>query len=131
MIETIRLSSRAKQQLSTLKKRTGLQHWNVLCRWAFCLSLSESSKPPHEVIPADSSVEMTWRTFTGRDDDVYWALLVARARCDGVDLSPSSLNTYFRLHLHRGISFLTNRVTKDIGDLVELSQGKSRTKAVG
>lgn len=130
MIQKVRLSARAKQQLSNLKSRTGLQNWNVLCRWAFCLSLSEPSKPPHEVVPADSSVDMDWSTFTGRDDDVYWALLIARAQRDGVDLSAASLNTYFRLHLHRGISFLANRISKDgIGDLVGLALGGSRAKA--
>lgn len=128
MIETIILSERAKQQLSTLKKRTKLKNWNVLCRWAFCLSLSEPSKPPHEAVPSDSSVEMTWRTFAGRDDDTYWALLVARAKRDGVDLSSNSLNLYFRLHLHRGISFLTNRVTEDIASLMELAFPKGRAK---
>jgi DNA sulfur modification protein DndE len=128
VIETIILSERAKQQLSTLKKRTKLKNWNVICRWAFCLSLSEPSKPPHESVPSDSSVEMTWKTFTGRDDDTYWALLVARAKRDGVDLSPNSLNLYFRLHLHRGISFLTNRVSEDIASLVELALPKGRAK---
>jgi DNA sulfur modification protein DndE len=128
MIETIRLSTRAKQQLVTLKRRTGLQHWNVLCRWAFCISLSEPSKPPPEDIPGDSSVEMSWKTFSGRSDDVYWALLVARAKRDGVDLASASLGAYFRLHLHRGISYLANRVTDDISDLFELAVPSSTSK---
>jgi DNA sulfur modification protein DndE len=129
MIDTIRLSARAKQQLTTLKRRTGIQNWNVLCRWAFCLSLREPSKPPQETIPSDSSVEMSWRTFSGRDDDIYWALLVARAQRDGIDHSGANLNSYFRLHLHRGISYLANRVTKDIGSLFELVVADARIKS--
>ena len=59
MIETVRISEKGKIQLITLKRRTGIQNWNVLCRWAFCLSLKEQKEPAAEDIPADSSIEMT------------------------------------------------------------------------
>lgn len=72
MIDTIRLSERARQQLITLKRYTSIQNWNILCRWAFCLSLREPSVPPDEEIPVDSSVEMSWRTFAGANEQVYW-----------------------------------------------------------
>jgi DNA sulfur modification protein DndE len=105
-VENIRLSERAKNQLTTLKRRTGIRHWNVLCRWAFCLSLAQKSTPPDESIPADSSVEMTWKTFSGGDEDLYWGLLLVRAEKDGIPMEKSALAHYFRLHLHRGISYL-------------------------
>jgi DNA sulfur modification protein DndE len=120
MIETIRLSERARQQLITLKRYTKIQNWNVLCRWAFCLSLREESVPPDEEIPADSSVEMSWRTFGGANDELFWVLLIARAKRDGVEPSPSALNRYFRLHLHRGISYLASGRTRSVADLVRL-----------
>lgn len=106
MIETIRLSEKGKTQLSNLKRKTGIQNWNVLCRWGFCLSLAEKSVPPEETIPSDSSVEMTWKTFTGGREEVYWGLLLFRARRDGIPLEREALGKYFRLHLHRGISYL-------------------------
>jgi DNA sulfur modification protein DndE len=122
MIETIKLSEKARNQLITLKRRTGLQNWNVLCRWAFCISLAEQSSPPKENIPSDSAVEMTWKVFSGGAEDVYWALLVVRAKRDGVSLDKESLNTYFRLHLHRGISYLTgNSKLRGIADLGRLA----------
>ncbi len=108
-LETIRLSEKAKTQLITLKRRTGIQNWNVLCRWAFCLSLAEPSKPPHEHIPADSSVEMIWKVFGGQHADIYLALLKQRAHIDGVTLAEDTILDYFRLHLHRGISYLANQ----------------------
>lgn len=107
-IETIRLSEKAKSQLITVKRRTGIQNWNILCRWAFALSLAEKSAPPEEEIPSDSTVEMTWRTFGGIHSDVYLALLRHRSRIDGVNLTPKDELNYFRLHLHRGISYLCN-----------------------
>ena len=44
-IKQVRLSTQAKEQLMRLKSRTGIQHWNVLCRWAFCLSLRQYTPP--------------------------------------------------------------------------------------
>jgi len=116
----IKLSDHARTQLLTMKRRTGIQNWNVLCRWAFCLSMEEKAIPPPENIPADSPVEMNWSTFAGRYENVYWTLLVTRAKRDGVELSEDALNSYFRLHLHRGISYLHSRVTGDISDLLRL-----------
>lgn len=108
MIENIRVSEKGRQQLLQLKKRTGINNWNVLCRWAFCTSLAEPSVPPYEDIPSDSSVEMTWKVFGGQYADVYWALLVERSLVD----QHSDLNTLFRLHLHRGISYIySNKLT--------------------
>ena len=106
-IETVRISEKAKTQLITMKRRTGIVNWNVLCRWAFCLSINQPSRPPEEVIPSDSTVEMTWKTFTGGAEDVYWGLLLVRAEKDGVAPKKEALSHYFRLHLHRGISYLT------------------------
>jgi len=121
MIETVRVSEKAKIQLITLKRRTGIQNWNVLCRWALCVSLNERNEPPHEVIPSDSSVEMTWKTFTGGEEEVYLALIQLRANEVGIELNKESINQYFRLHLHRGISYLTgNPKMNKIDDLIRL-----------
>lgn len=107
-IETIHLSEKAKTQLLTLKRKTGIQHWNTLCRWAFCASIAEDSIPPEEDIPSDSSVEMTWRTFGGIHADTYLALLRERANRDAYPLGADNELYYFRLHLHRGISYLSS-----------------------
>ena len=50
--EHIRLSQQARESLVKLKRYTGIPHWNTLCRWAFCLSLAESSQPaPAKIRP--------------------------------------------------------------------------------
>lgn len=108
MIETVKVSEKARIQLITLKKRTGIQNWNVLCRWAFCLSLKEETPLPNETIVTDSSVEMTWRTFTGGEESLYLNLLIYRAKIDQIKIEKDELNNYFKLHLHRGISYLNN-----------------------
>jgi len=112
-IENIRLSEKEKNQLIALKRKTGIDNWNILCRWAFCLSLAETSRPPTEELSSDSSVEMTWKTFGGLHSDVYLALLRQRARDDGIDSSNLDELKYFRLHLHRGISYLHQKLTRN------------------
>ena len=93
MIENIRVSEKGRQQLLQLKKRTGISNWNVLCRWAFCTSIAESSAPPYEDIPSDSSVEMTWKVFGGQYADVYEALISLNVdKSSGIDeISPCVL----------------------------------------
>jgi DNA sulfur modification protein DndE len=107
-VENIKLSQKAKESLSRLKRDTGIQHWNVLCRWAFCTSLKESSMPPRMNHPADSNVEMTWKIFAGEYGDLYWALLKQRLKNDRIELTEDNLHAQFRLHLHRGISYLSS-----------------------
>ncbi|MEF9603884.1 DNA sulfur modification protein DndE, partial [Paracoccus sp. PXZ] len=93
----------------------------VLCRWAFCLSLSEPSVPPNAKIPADSNVEMTWKVFGGRHHEIYLALLKERCLRDGFETDPETLHHQFRLHLHRGVSYLAgNRNLRGIGKLVAM-----------
>lgn len=118
-IEHIRLSKQAREQLIRLKRHTGIEHWNILCRWAFCRSLAEKSVPPPAKIPADSNVEMSWRVFGGRHADLYLALLKQRCVVDGIPVNDEELATQFRLHLHRGIAYLANdRRIRDIGGLI-------------
>ena len=122
-IKQIRLSTQARDQLIRLKSRTGIEQWNILCRWALCVSLQEPTPPTPIDIPADSNLEMSWHVFGGECHELYTAVLKERCVRDGLDLSPETLNRQFRLHLHRGISYLAtpNRI-RSIGDLVGLVQ---------
>jgi DNA sulfur modification protein DndE len=120
-IEHIRLSQAARDQLITLKRRTNITQWNVLCRWALLRSLAEPTVPPNAKIPADSNVEMNWRTFAGQHGDVIWALLRVRCQRDGFSLDEDSVAQQFRLHLHRGIGYLAgDRQLRTIVDLINL-----------
>ena len=121
-VEHIRLSQQAKDQLIKLKRVTGIEHWNVLCRWAFCLSLSEQSVPPIAKIPADSNVEMSWKVFGGRYAELYMALLKERCVRDGLGSDPDVLAQQFRMHLHRGIAYLAgNKDLRKVDDLLALA----------
>jgi DNA sulfur modification protein DndE len=121
-IKQFRLSGQAREQLIRLKTRTGVTQWNVLCRWAFCLSLRQPTPPTPVEVPADSNVEMTWQVFGGEAQDLYLALLKERCVRDGLPTSDEVLLRQFRLHLHRGISHLaTPHAMRSIADLVRLA----------
>lgn len=120
-LEHIRLSQKAKDNLAQLKKRTGLQHWNELCRWGLCVSLAESTPPSIAHVPSDSSLEMTGRIFGGKNYDIYLALLKQRCIHDGLDTSPETLSYQLKLHIHRGINYLvSNKNLRGIASLLEL-----------
>jgi DNA sulfur modification protein DndE len=121
-LKQIRLSAQAKEQLIRLKTRTGIPQWNILCRWAFCLSLRQSTPPTPLDSPADSNVEMSWQVFGGEAQELYLALLKERCVRDGLDTSDEVLHRQFRLHLHRGIGYLaTPHAIRSIADLVRLA----------
>jgi len=130
-IKQIRLSSQARDQLIRLKTKTGVSQWNILCRWAFCLSLREPTLPTPIDVPADSNVEMTWHVFGGECHELYFALLKERCTRDGLPLTDRELNRQFRLHLHRGIGYLaTPNAIRSISDLVALPFQPRRVEEV-
>ena len=106
MIETVRISPTAKDQLITLKRRTGLKHWNELGRWALCRSLAEPTRPPDVPIPTEGGIEIDWRTFTGRAGELYLDLIRQRCVVDGLEPDEKTVQRQLLLHLHRGIGYL-------------------------
>mgnify|MGYP000441994442 FL=1 len=120
MIEQVRVSERARVQLINIKRRTGVQNWNIICRWALAVSLKDKNKPAFENIPADSSIEMTWRTFGGTYEKIYMGLLIQRLIEDKIEITKENVNLYFKIHLHRGISYLTSGKFKKLKDYLNI-----------
>jgi DNA sulfur modification protein DndE len=121
-IERVRISQSAKDQLIKLKRLTKIEQWNILCRWAFCRSLAEPTPPSPVAIPMDSNVEMTWPVFSGNLSDFLIVSLKQRCYDDGLEIDKETLAVQFRLHLHRGIGYLSadSRI-KRIEDLSKIS----------
>lgn len=118
-LEHIRLSTQAKDQLVKLKRATGVKNWNVLCRWAFCVSLADMSAPVEKPINTDSSVEMSWKVFGGEYHAIYLALLKQRCKNDGIGNATQTLAHQFKLHIHRGIAILAgDRTLRSIAGLL-------------
>ena len=120
-LDSVRVSKRARDQLNTLKRRTGIPTWNVVCRWAFCISIAEPTPPRPDDELGDNPLEMTWHTFAGEHHELYLALLKNRCMLDQIEVNKTSLNTQLRRHLHRGIGYLVGDPSmKDIASLVTM-----------
>ena len=104
--DRVRLSQTAKEQLIKLKRVCKIDQWNILCRWALCRSLAEPTPPSPVPIKTDSNVEMNWKIFGGDMADILVVALKVRCHLDGLKLDSETLETQFRLHLHRGIAYL-------------------------
>ncbi|MBE0506985.1 MAG: DNA sulfur modification protein DndE [Marinospirillum sp.] len=107
-IDTIRLSEKQKQQLIRLKSKTGIENWNVLCRWALCQSLADKTVPPYEEIPSNSNVEMSWKVFAGEYADVYLAILREAYKKQSAHLGHIQITDFLKLHINRGINIKHN-----------------------
>lgn len=119
ILKQFKLSQPEKDKLIRIKARTGIQNWNVICRWALCWSLAEPSIPGGLDPTSDSNVEMTWITFAGEHYEIYEAIIRQRCINDGLGDSQEVLIKYFRLHLSRGINhFSTRDVLRSCQDLL-------------
>jgi DNA sulfur modification protein DndE len=118
--ETIRISKQGRDQLIKLRRQTGIEHYNVLCRWAFCVSSKEKTSPPSVTQKLDGGVEMTWKVFAGEQSEIFSALCWIKAREGGFNFNNEGVSNCLRAHLHRGLAYLASgKETKSISDFVK------------
>ena len=115
-LESIRVSARSREILITLKRKTSIANWNIICRWAFCDSLANPNRPVSASGSTESNVEMSWETFAGGFSEMLLAAFYKRAAKDGIPIERHEEARYFRSHLERGISQLQN--VKSLPDLL-------------
>ncbi|WP_218186654.1 DNA sulfur modification protein DndE [Pseudomonas sp. BAY1663] len=96
-------------QLSTLKRKTGIEHYNSICRHALCISLANPSTPPEEDFNFANGIEIDWRTFTGGNEEFYLNLLLLRTRQDELSTKIDDVRQVCARHLHRGLSYLAGK----------------------
>ena len=113
-MERIKLNAAARNQLTTLKRRTGIEHNNAICRHAMCTSLANPSVPPNESFSFGGGIEIDWRTLTGGQDALYYNLLAVRLLSEGKRVNDESIRQTFVLHVHRGLSYLVSRREEDL-----------------
>lgn len=122
MIDRLRLTAGAKQQLITLKRRTGIEHYNVLCRHALCLSLANPAPPPNEHLQFANGLEIDWKTFAGEADATYLNLLIMRSLADEGEASPPVVRRALTQHVHRGLSYLVSRQESLLASAASIKQ---------
>lgn len=116
-VEHVRVSAKGKDMLIKIKRNTGLEHWNEICRIALCQSLANPVVPAKLERTGDSAIDIEWRTFAGIYQLELAALVYVRAVIDDIDLAKKdALIDYFRNHLERGIISIQN--LKNVSQLI-------------
>jgi DNA sulfur modification protein DndE len=118
-VQNIRVSQRGKEALQRLKNRTGIENWNVLCRWAVSASLAMDTPPPRWIAQEDSNIDMDWKTFGGDQADILSALIHLSAEKHG-EIVAEALPAFFRAHLERGINSIQN--VRKLSDMTLLAK---------
>jgi DNA sulfur modification protein DndE len=99
--QSIRLNKREADILNSIKRRTKINQWNILCRMALCLSCQDPSEPLTSIDSGtEGAVEIDWETFSGNSSEIYIAIFkIHKKRTNSV--IPDS--EYFKKLLSRGI----------------------------
>jgi DNA sulfur modification protein DndE len=116
--ETLRLGKQSRDNLIKIKRITGIEHWNIICRWALLISLREPTRPVAPPESAEGGVEIAWKVFSGDLGQVLTALIRMRLRNDG-DSFDNDAQVAVRAHVTRGLSYLASGTdTKTVVDFV-------------
>lgn len=107
----VRLSEQTKDQFMRLKRATGIKTWNILCRWALCVSLSDSEQLVEAPDGGDSAIEMRWDVFAGEFQHIYYALLAHECKERELEINDRNISRLARQHIQRGANILTNKIT--------------------
>lgn len=122
-VDHVRISTKAKEILIRVKKRTGLEHWNEICRIAYCRSLANPTPPTFTLSNGNTAIDIEWKTFAGPFQNEITAITFIRAANDKIELNDrEAVSHYFRAHLERGIASLQN-----IRSLSELAMASEQT----
>jgi len=124
IVEHVRISSKGKEILKRLKSRTGIEHWNEICRIAYCYSLANPS-PAMPTAAQDSAIDIEWKTFAGQYHLELTSITKYRANKEGINIvNNEELSVFFRSHLERGISSIAG--IKSLRQLVEIFMESNR-----
>ena len=119
-LEALKTTTHIKNVLSSIKRVTGIEYWNVICRWALCISLKQKSLPRLVEEKLDG-VEIDYDVFVGKNNSIYTQLLINNLIKHNIEVTKSNVNKYLYAHVNRGVSILYNKKMKSIKDLLEPS----------
>lgn len=140
VVRSIRLSTNTKQQLSRLKRRTGIPTYNVLCRWALCHSLSQSvgvgldvtvqHQRQDVVLDNQSDVEkqldIDWRVLGGSFCEVFVAVVKQTLIENQMKIDDNIIFDQVKRHIEAGVKQLVaNDDIKNIESLLSIANSEN------
>ena len=120
-VDILRTSSNVKSSLTRIKTITGISNWNIICRWALCLSLKQTSLP-REVEEKLDGVEIDYDTLVGKNKSIYTQLLINNLVTHNVAVDKKNLTKYLYAHVNRGVNIIYTNKLKDISGLIAFAQ---------
>jgi DNA sulfur modification protein DndE len=110
-IDAVRLTASEKDLLSRIKRKTAVESWNVLCRWALAVGLSSNLKHLTRSPEKRDAVEIRWDTFAGRwSDAISASIRVAHQKYSESDQG-ISLGDFFQMVMARGVRILAKQAS--------------------
>ena len=119
-IDLLRTSANVRNSLTRIKTITGIPNWNIICRWAFCLSLKQTSLP-REVDEKLDGIEIDFDTLVGKNKSIYTQLLINNLISHKVEIDKKNLTKYLYAHVNRGVNIIYTNKLKDISGLFKLT----------
>ena len=121
-IESLKISDRAFLDITQIKSKTRIDTMNIICRWAFNISLSSDLPPPPFAKEDKINKEIDWKIFAGDYEYLITALLKNRLNQDKMKITNETMSDQLRLHVQRGLSLIAaQKNIKNIEDFIELS----------
>ena len=117
-LDTVRTTLGVKHTLNRLKQLTGIETWNVLCRWAFCLSIKQENLP-REIEETLDGVEIDYEVFAGKNKDIYTQLLINNLLKYKIEINKRNLSKYLYAHINRGVNIIYSNKLKNINPLFD------------
>ncbi len=132
---TLRYSKKVRDQLIWMKRQTGLPHYHTLCRWAFCLSMADPTRPKQLQIGGDArerrgksigeeaaTFELPWERFGQRDAEILGLILKRRLLTENTESTRENLQHAAQAHIQRGMSrLMAGKKIRSIADLAKLA----------
>jgi DNA sulfur modification protein DndE len=119
-IDLLRTSANVRNSLTRIKTITGIPNWNIICRWAFCLSLKQTSLP-REVDEKLDGIEIDYDILVGKNKSIYTQLLINNLISHKVEIDKKNLTKYLYAHVNRGVNIIYTNKLKDISGLMNLT----------
>ena len=119
-IDLLRTSASVRNSLTRIKTITGIPNWNIICRWAFCLSLKQTSLP-REVDEKLDGIEIDYDTLVGKNKSIYTQLLINNLASHKGEIEKKNLTKYLYAHVNRGVNIIYTNKIKDISGLMSLT----------
>ena len=116
-IDLLRTSANVRNSLTRIKTITGIPNWNIICRWALCLSLKQTSLP-REVDEKLDGIEIDYDTLVGKNKSIYTQLLINNLISHKVEIDKKNLTKYLYAHVNRGVNIIYTNKLKDISGLM-------------